>query len=332
MPKYDVITVGSATVDVFVETNDEDVIDIKSRHSESVYTCFELGSKILINRLEFTTGGGGTNTAVSFARLGFRTAYLGNIGKDLNGDKILRMLKKNRIAFAGTQSEHKTDYSIILDSIRKDRTILTYRDASCYLLPSKINTASLDAEFFYFSSLVGKSFDCTRYVMELAKKRGAKTAFNPSLYEVKFGRKKLAPLLVMTDVLIFNKEEAMELLGLHERPKTEDMLEQVRALGPKVVIITDGPRGACCSDGIYHYTMIPLKVKIVETTGAGDAFASAFVAGLMKKHDIEFCMRLGTANAQSVIQHYGAKDTLLSWKNAVRETKFHRAKFSKHKI
>ena len=97
MPKYDVIAVGSATVDVFVETHDEDVIDIRTAHSEEIYTCFELGSKILIDHLEFTTGGGGTNTAVSFKHLGLKTAYLGNIGKDINGDKILRMLKKYKI-------------------------------------------------------------------------------------------------------------------------------------------------------------------------------------------------------------------------------------------
>ena len=166
----------------------------------------------------------------------------------------------------------------------------------------------------------------------MAKKKDIKIAFNPSLYEVKLGQKKLKPLLEMTDVLIFNKEEAMELLSLREHQQTKELLEKIRALGPKIVVITDGPRGAFCSDGITHYDIMPNKVKVVETTGAGDAFASSLVRGLIKKRDIEFCMRLGVVNAQSVVQHYGAKNTLLSWAAALKKMRSQRAKFSKHKI
>src|SRR3990170_4582134 len=111
---YDVITIGSATVDVFANT-DSELIDIKTKDSEMKFLCYHTGSKILIKQLNFTTGGGGTNTAVSCSRLGLKTAYLGNVGNDENGKKIIDELKREKIDFIGTSDKvHKTNYSIVL--------------------------------------------------------------------------------------------------------------------------------------------------------------------------------------------------------------------------
>lgn len=316
---YDVITIGSATVDAFVKTTGEDLIDIKTPTSEEVFTCYPLGSKILIKDLQFMTGGGGTNTGVSFARLGLRTAYLGNLGDDPNGKKIIDELKAERIDFIGTKTRHKTNYSVILDSIGHDRTILAYREASEFLDFSRLNKGKLKAKWYYFSSMTGKSFDAGIKLMDFAQKNGIKVAFNPSTYQVKDGKAKLKPLLQRTDVLVYNREEAAILTGLKENDRIEKLLESSRALGPKIVVITDGPKGAYCSDGIDLYSIIPRKVKVVETTGAGDAFASSFVAGLAKGNDMGFAMELGLTNSESVIQHYGAKNILLKWNQAIKE-------------
>ncbi|HLC46358.1 MAG TPA: carbohydrate kinase family protein [Candidatus Nanoarchaeia archaeon] len=333
MQGFDVITVGSATADVFVHTNKKDVLEEK-RRTGAVLACYPLGAKILIDRLEFLTGGGGTNTAVSFSRLGLKTAYLGNIGKDSNGEMIIDELKKEKVAFIGTRSRDKTDCSIILDSIEEDRTILNYKSASRNLEFRKIDKRNLSGKWYYFSALLGKAFGATVKLMAFAKKKGAMTAFNPSLYEVKLGIKKLAPMLKNTDVLIFNREEAAALLGRKGYAVPEEMLEKIRSLGPKIVVITDGKKGAICGDGIAHYSITPPKVRIVETTGAGDSFASAFVAALARKQDIRQALRIGIANAASVIQCHGAKNILLSWnaaqKDAARQKAAIREKASTH--
>ncbi len=103
---YDVITVGSATVDVFAHTESE-LITIKTSHGKEELIAYPSGSKILIDRLEFKIGGGGTNTAVSFSHLGLKTAYLGKIGNDENGEKVLKLLKKEKIDFVGVKAKNK---------------------------------------------------------------------------------------------------------------------------------------------------------------------------------------------------------------------------------
>ena len=89
----DIITIGSSTMDVFVQTNTK-TLKIRTKKDSQEYIAFPFGSKILINDLEHHTGGGGTNTAITFANAGLKTGFLGNIGEDHNGDKILRELKE----------------------------------------------------------------------------------------------------------------------------------------------------------------------------------------------------------------------------------------------
>jgi ribokinase len=319
---YDIITIGSATVDAFVKTSMEEFIDIKTPTSEQELTCYPLGSKILIKDLQFMTGGGGTNTAVSFARLGLKTAYAGNLGRDENAGKVISELKKEHIDFIGTTDpKAKTNFSVVLNSMGHDRSILVYRDSSENLDFSKLNKTKLKAKWFYFSSMTGKSFEAGLKLMDYGAKNRIKIAYNPSEYQVREGAKKLGPLLEKTNIIIFNKEEAAILAGINKEEKMDVLLAAVRKLGPKIVVITDGPKGAYCSDGIKMYTILPRKVKVVETTGAGDAFASTFVAALAKGEDIEFAMRIALANAESVIQYYGAKNILLKWNDALKEMK-----------
>ncbi|MCX6707017.1 MAG: carbohydrate kinase family protein [Candidatus Woesearchaeota archaeon] len=319
---YDIITIRSATVDAFVKTSMEELIDIKTPTSEQELTCYPLGAKILIKELQFMTGGGGTNAAVSFARLGLKTAYAGNLGKDESADRILSELKKEHIDFIGTMDKKaKTNFSVVLNSIGHDRSILVYRDSSENLDFGKLNKPKMKAKWFYFSSMTGNSFEAGLKLMDYGAKNRIKIAYNPSEYQVKDGARKLKPLLEKTDVIIFNREEAAMLTGMNTEDRIENLLAAVRKLGPKIAAITDGPKGAYCSEGITLYAIIPRKVKVVETTGAGDAFASSFVAGLAKGYGIEFCMRLALANSESVIQYYGAKNILLKWNEAMKEMK-----------
>ena len=123
---YDLITVGSATLDVFAETDNE-TIEIHSKKGDEKLIAYPLGTKILMNKLDFQIGGGGTNTSVAASKIGLKTAYLGNIGKDTNGEEIIKLLKKEKIDFIGTKTNDLTNYSIILDSYDEDRTILVHK-------------------------------------------------------------------------------------------------------------------------------------------------------------------------------------------------------------
>lgn len=307
---FDVITIGSATVDVFAQTESE-LIKFKTVHGEDDFIAYPSGSKILITDLQFLIGGGGTNTAVSFARLGLKTGYVGKLGKDTHGKMVLDLLKKEKVSFLGGYGKD-TGYSIILDSIEDDRSILTYKGAVNELELKDVKKKSFQASWLYVSSMMGKSYETMLALVKQAKAQGGKIAFNPSSYQAKQGKEHLQDMLSLVDVLVLNKEEAKYLVG---PVPLEYLLKRLRDLEPKIVVVTDGRRGTFVYDSTKVYHAIPQRhLTIKETTGAGDAFASTFVAGLILKKSIPDCIKMGMLNAESVIQNYGAKNILLSRK------------------
>lgn len=312
---YDVITVGSGTIDVFAWT-DARIVDIKTAEGKEKLTCYPLGSKILINKLAISTGGGGTNSAVSLSRLGLKVAWLGKVGNDEHGRIILRQIKDEKIGFLGKVDKNDiSGYSVVLDSMfEKDRTILTYKGANDELKFSEIDTKKLKTKWFYFCAMEGESFATLERLAEYAKKRNIKVLFNPSAYLAKQGIEFLNKIINATGILVLNKEEAQYLIG---RLEIDSLLERLQQHVP-IVVITDGERGAFAYNGIKKYSIFPKKIDVAETTGAGDAFASGFLAGIVLKGEIEFALQLGQVNAESVIQHIGAKEKLLKLKEALK--------------
>ena len=305
---FDVITVGSATLDAFVHTDRSQLIKIMSASGEEDLIAYPSGAKLLISSLHFESGGGGTNTAVSLARLGLRVGYAGKIGKDHNAELILRFLRREHIAFLGTQCNSQSAFSVILDSIEHDRTILTFRGCASDLRFKELKLQKLRTKWFYFSSLTDEGYRTLEHLAAWAKGKGIKVAFNPSSYLTAEGFPSLRKLLESTDLLVLNRDEAKDLV------KSNDIEVQLRMLQSVVplVVITDGRNGVHTCNGESSYTCLPHKVRVVEATGAGDAFASAFLAGIIRNEDIETCIRMGMLNAESVITGLGAKDILLN--------------------
>ena len=322
---YDVITIGSGTLDVFVDTDSE---ILKKKGSNEELMAYPLGSKLLIEKLNFEVGGGGTNTAVSFARFGLKTGWLGSIGKCENSKNILEILHKEGIDFLGRIGDGVVGYSVILDSRGHDRTILTFKGENNNLDIKDINLNSLKTKWFYFCSMVGKSFDTQKKLAKYAHDNKIRLAFNPSSYQAKLGAKKLSPILKYTNLLVLNLEEAQLLVGACSDVK--ELISKLHQTGPHIVIVTNGPKGAYCSDMATIFKVNAQKVKIKETTGAGDAFASSFLGAFIKTDDnIKASLKIALVNAQSVIQNYGAKNILLSWGNAIKREKTRPVKITK---
>jgi ribokinase len=294
---FDVVTFGSAVVDVFVNT------DISESNNK---ICYQAGTKMLIKELKFDVGGGGTNTAVAFSRFGLKTGFIGKVGDDDTGKRVLNMLKKEKVTFLGkTEKGSASGYSVVLDSREKERTILTYKGINDEI--SSTDIKKFKTKWLYFSSLLGKSFATQIKLAQQMKKQGTKIAFNPSAYIIK--RKNLKPLLKICEVLILNKEEA-EMLARSKK----QVLEKIHALGPKIVVMTDKNRPIYCYNGIKKYSLMPHKIKVVERTVAGDAFASGFVAGLMANKSIEQALVLALKESESVLGYFGSKNRLLKIK------------------
>ncbi len=299
----DIITIGSATIDFFIKT-DIKTLKIRVKKDQQEYISFPLGSKILIKESSNHTGGGGTNTAVTFAKSNLKTGFLGNIGADHNGELILKELKKDKIKFLG-KIHGKTGHSIILDA-NNDRTALVYKGCNDKMPIEKSKIKRLKAKWFYIASVTEKMFDVAK---EISKKK-SKICFNPSSYVVKKGLSYLRPILKNTYCLILNDEEAKILTD------KDDIIENLKFLKKKIIFdgivtITAGKKGVYVYHDNKSYFLKANKTDVKESTGAGDAFASGFISGLIKKHPIEFCMKMGTLNAEHTIQKLGAKEGLL---------------------
>ncbi|MBI2140313.1 carbohydrate kinase family protein [Candidatus Woesearchaeota archaeon] len=315
----DIISVGSASLDVFLSTEYCRKIKQKSQGQPCALQAYPIGGKILVNELLFTTGGGGTNTAVSFSRLGFRAGYLGMLGADHNARLIRDELKRENIRdFSLKQNKGITGYSVILDSHEHDRTIFTYKGVNNSLRWGELPLNSLKARWFYFSTLLGTSFEAQKKLAIWAKQRGSRIAFNISSYLAKKGIPFIKDILSRTTIFVLNEEESITLSKEKDRKKRFHILHK---LGIPLIVITNGRHGATASDNNKLYSIIPKQVKVIETTGAGDAFASSFLAGIWRKNDIPFALQLAQANANSVIRHHGAKNILLTWPQALKEIK-----------
>jgi len=286
---YDIITVGSATVDALARTEFCEMIHDK-KNKECI--AYPVGAKILMKELILTVGGGGTNTAVSLARLGHKVAFLGKIGSKYNSSRVFQQLKKEKVntSLIIRSKTGRTGYSIVLDSKKHDRTILTFRGSNNDLRSNEINLKKLKTKWFYFSSLMGTSFKTQEKIATYASKNNIKIAFNISSYLARKGKKYLKNILNKANILILNKEESVLLVG---KGTINNLLKKLNELGPNIVAITDGKHGVYVYDNKLIYYGKPTNVKIVETTGAGDAFASPFLCGIIRKNNIEFAMKLG---------------------------------------
>ena len=325
---YDVITIGSATVDVFARTEFREFL--KGKHKEKCI-AYPVGSKILIQELIVTTGGGGTNSAVALARLGHKVAFVGKMGLKDNSNRVITELEDDKVdtSLVIRKKEFRTGYSIILDSQGHDRTILVFRGSSNDLNFKEIKLKNLKTRWFYFSTMMGKAYNTLEKMADYAAKNNIKIIFNISSYLAKKGPLFLKKTLSKTSILVLNKEEAALIVG---NGHIESLLRKLRGLGPEIIAITDGKNGVYVFDGIYFYYGMPHKVHVVETTGAGDAFAASFLSGIMRKNDIEFAIKLGITNAESVIKYHGAKNILLRYNEALRIMKKVPVKVIKKKI
>ncbi|MEK7496264.1 MAG: carbohydrate kinase family protein [Patescibacteria group bacterium] len=327
---YDIITIGSATRDVFLTSPLFKVLRDPKHLSKIGFKtgeaqCFALGSKIEIGPPILTTGGGATNAATAFSRQGLKTATLIKIGKDESGEAVLNELKKEKITpFAVIEKNFPTAYSMILLAPSGERTILVYRGASENLKIQEIPFERLKSQWVYISP--GKiSFEVIEKIFNHFSKNKTLIAFNPSGYFIEMGVKKLKPLLAKSKVVILNREEAARLTGV-DYQKEKEIFKKLDELTPGIAAMTDAEKGVLVSDGFRIYQAGIFKEKsVIDRTGAGDAFASGFVAGLIQKkekcekglcrpYNIEYAIRLGSANATSVIEKIGAKEGILAKK------------------
>lgn len=308
--KFDIIIIGSATKDVFLDINKVPVENNPGAKTGKA-VCFDLGSKIPIEKMEFTSGGGGTNAAVTFARQGFKTACVGVIGEDFNGKEIVEELKKEGVdtGFFQIHGDSHTAYSVILVSEGGERTILSYKGEGQHFDVDKIPFDDFKTDWLALDSL-GGHFEILEKAVSWAAANGVRLAVNPGNLELAHGLEKLKPLLKNFSIVDMNQEEASALTGI-PFSEEEKIFEFMDDIVDGVFIMTKGNQGVSVSDGKNIYSAGVPDSPVVERTGAGDAFFSGFVSEYIRSGNIAKAIQFATANASSVVTQYGGKAGIL---------------------
>ena len=360
-----IVSLGSALQDIYLIDHDD--LTAAEVHSvregkKTLFGNLNFGGKVDIDRMSFEVGGGGTNSAVSFARHGHDVTFLGNVGRDIAAQAIFACLDEEGIDSSYVQvlsRKHTGNSVILLDSISGERTILTHRGASAEF--SNLDDAVLDEiqpDWLYITSLRGDLETLKRFIKRAKKTKtatsshaisadssapspdgssatpshitsanssvsspddpsvtracassaGAKIMFNPGVLELK-QPKELLKILPSLDVLLLNRREAQMLVpGV----MLEELLEKL-ARYVKTVIITDGQMGAIATDGVDTYRFSVYEdFKVKDTTGAGDAFGSGFLAHLAAGKSFRQSLIFASANSSFVVTQLGAKRGILT--------------------
>ncbi|MCF6808473.1 carbohydrate kinase family protein [Thiotrichales bacterium 19S9-12] len=347
MPLKRVLTIGGATIDTIISYEEMETMQIQKAKSIASYLLLEEGAKIEVTDQKMYSGGGATNAAVSFQKQGFDVAFFGKVGEDRFGDMLLKELEDSKIdvSFARRSKRYATANSFIVPSLKGDRTVFAYRGANTAVLTEELPEEAIKAsDFVYVTSLSKDSAARFPEIIKLAQAHHVKVAINPGNSQLSVGSGFVKSALSGVDIMLLNYEEAqllmVSLISTDEQVKQtlsemkdhhgEELIDGhfhhegvyfslrqffkvVLGLGPRIVVVTNGGEGVyvATEDKLYFHPA-HTDGDVINTLGAGDAFASAFVGSIYQDESIEDAIRHGVLNSGSVIGYPDAKTGLLS--------------------
>jgi ribokinase len=309
---FDVLSIGDIVTDVFIQLENSQAVTYDN--DQGKWLAMKFGMKLPFDHAETVKAvGNAANAAVSFARLGLKSEFATNVGDDQEGRDMVVALQKEHVStgLVHINAGFKSNIHYVL-RYGAERTILVKHEDYDYhwphLRPNEM------PRWLYFSSISAKAMPYHDQVADWMEAHpDVKLAFQPGTFQMEAGVERLKRIYKLTEMLVLNREEAV-IVGGGDWNNVHDLIDKLHALGPRIVMVTDGPNGAYASDGNERLKMplYPDPGPPVDRTGAGDAFASTFVAALAKGNTIEGALQWAPINSMSVVQKVGAQAGLLS--------------------
>lgn len=311
MFNHDILAVGNCVKDIFILSHPKLLGRCDRKNKTTKFLSFPYGEKIGVERVYHDLGGEACNAAVAMSKMRTKVAMAAVVGDDTYSREVLWELKKRKIGFRFIAREKGNNLgtSFILLGPDRDRSILAYRTSNDF---SKIRIKKLlkRSNSVYLAGINKHSKVLEKDILEYIKRTGKKLYVNPSSYQIEKRSAMLKKLFKLTSAVAVNVEEAQKILKTRKRD-IKELLKGIKKMGPELVIITDSKKGAYTYDGKRFLRSGIYPSKRIDTTGAGDAFFSTFVAFYRKDYDMEKCLKLAAINSASVVSVYGAQTGLL---------------------
>jgi len=312
MSNIDVLSVGDVVIDNFIKLIDDTAHTYNNE--DGTWLSLPFGTKMPFDHSEVIYGvGNSANASVSFARLGLNSGLVSNVGDDHNGREIISSLKHNGVdtRLVHINDGKKTNYHYVL-WYKEERTILInhikyeYHWPHIYKhdIPKWIYLSSVGANTLPFHDDLADWLD---------EEKEVQLVFQPGTFQMAEGTQRFKRIYKRCSILAVNRQEAAK-IGGGDEDNVHDLFDKLHALGPKTVLISDGPKGAYASgpEGRFFMPIYPDPAPPVERTGAGDAFTSTVVGALIKGLDLKEALMWGPINSMNVVQHVGAQQGLLT--------------------
>ena len=307
---FDFVAIGDVVTDAFIRVKQANVYYDEKDHEEKL--AFTNGAKIPYEFVKVVPAvGNSANAAVSAARLGLRSAFITDMGDDDHGKENLETFKREGIAtdFIKIHEGALSNYHYVL-WYKAERTILIKHEEYDRKFPDVGSP-----KWMYLSSLGENTLPYHQEIMEYLKSHPEiKLAFQPGTFQIKMGTEALKDLYAHSEIFFCNKEEAEIILKITEAP-CPDLARKMSELGPKISVITDGPKGAYAYDAqkdeMWFMPPYPDPVPPYDRTGAGDAYSSTIAECLALGKTLEEALLWAPINSMSVVQKIGAQEGLL---------------------
>lgn len=315
MSSFDIVCIGNSLIDIFLTIHDEN--KHMSLNNETHEITIMSGDKINVDNYQFQLGGSGSNVAVGLSRLGLSVGMLSDIGSDEFSEKILKSFKQEKVETT-TIAKHEdmqTSFSFILN-YKKERTIFVEHVP----YEHQFDLQPIKTAWIYLASLGQKWGSVYEKVLENIEKTQTSLALNPGSLEIDSQGNLLFKAIAKSSILFLNKEEANQLVE-HSDRDVLDLLREIKKLGARIVVITDGPKGSYLMDekgNSYYLNCFPANT--VDPTGAGDAYSTGFVYAIISGKTIQEAMEIGAANAVYVVESVGAQPGLMKREELTEKT------------
>jgi ribokinase len=339
-----VLIVGGAMIDTIAIIESDRIERMTMLNADSSFLLLEEGRKTDALEISTHTGGGAVNAAVSMARLGMDVAVLVKLGQDARADTVLRRLVDEGVStrWALRDNRAPTGASVLISSHDRNAAVFTFRGANTLLEERDLRDDAFAVDVVYLANLSNQSADRFPEIVKRAKAHGALVSANPGVRQLSARAGGFHQSLGSIDIVSLNRAEADVLapsliakfgeggpalpLAPGEEPPALavrgligggfDMslvafLRALAQLGPKLVLLTDGPRGAFLATGHEVLFCPPLTTTVAGTAGAGDAFGSTFTAYVAMGKSPAEALQAATINAAAVLGHVDTQTGLL---------------------